>query len=278
MQFSVNEWIKSGRYPPDPPPRLHRTRRAIERDTLSLPLPSSCPFSRRCSRNTRLISRSQSVGRRVSLEPNYGLPLFSCLASVHAAQKSRSEAPKVTLREQQQARLDRDLAPLVPLGSMLVIDYFRSKGLQFTILSLKSKRYLDKRQLVNLVKNLVSFLKKKSFMSRILIHRDGAQMYICTLVATGRGIVSVALNLQARLQQQLNRAHWHARNRKPRRSVCARAKLIFRELKRKGSEVARISIPSNEVTSHSTRIFLLDVQLEKKMYSLTDFFEPNGIA
>ena len=43
------------------------------------------------------------------------------------------------------------------------------------------------------------------------------------LVETGRGIVSTALNLQARLQQQLNRTHWHIRNRKPRRTVRARA-------------------------------------------------------
>lgn len=58
MQFSVNEWIKSGRYPRSPVPDYIVPDRAIERDAQP---PSSLPvtvLSTALSRNTRLIPRS----------------------------------------------------------------------------------------------------------------------------------------------------------------------------------------------------------------------------
>lgn len=76
MQFSANEWIKSGRSPVS----LRPDYIVLERDKL-LPARSLGTGGNAASQHE--ISSAELAGRPTSsLEPNYGLPLFSCLAIV----------------------------------------------------------------------------------------------------------------------------------------------------------------------------------------------------
>lgn len=119
MQFSVNEWIKSGRIPCVPPGPIT----SYPNETRCTPPVLSAVPVIMPPRNTRLVPQSQPAGRRAALNQITGCRCLVVQTS-YAAEKSRPGAPKATL----QARFDRDLTFRSFNRRYLDADYFQPTG------------------------------------------------------------------------------------------------------------------------------------------------------